>query len=55
MACKTNIHPANLIHHAYSRYEYVRANIYEGEKIGSASPIRRDIAYKLSCGKRKWK
>ncbi len=26
MQCKPNSHPANLIRHAYSRYEYVRAN-----------------------------
>ncbi len=26
MQCKPNSHPANSIHHAYSRYEYVRAN-----------------------------
>jgi hypothetical protein len=26
MKCKTNSHPANSIRHAYSRYEYVRAN-----------------------------
>ncbi len=26
MQCKTNSHPANSIRHAYSRYEYVRAN-----------------------------
>jgi hypothetical protein len=27
MPCKPNSHPANLIRHAYSRYEYVCANI----------------------------
>jgi hypothetical protein len=27
MPCKPNIHPANSIRHAYSRYEYVCANI----------------------------
>ena len=26
MQCKPNSHPANSIRHAYSRYEYVRAN-----------------------------
>ncbi len=26
MECKPNSHPANSIRHAYSRYEYVRAN-----------------------------
>jgi hypothetical protein len=26
MPCKPNIHPANLIRHAYSRYKHVRAN-----------------------------
>jgi hypothetical protein len=26
MQCKLNSHPANSIRHAYSRYEYVRAN-----------------------------
>jgi hypothetical protein len=26
MPCKPNIHPANLIRHAYSRYKDVRAN-----------------------------
>jgi hypothetical protein len=26
MPCKPNNHPANSIRHAYSRYEYVRAN-----------------------------
>jgi hypothetical protein len=26
MPCKPNSHPANSIHHAYSRYEYVAAN-----------------------------
>jgi hypothetical protein len=26
MPCKPNSHPANSIRHAYSRYEYVRAN-----------------------------
>jgi hypothetical protein len=26
MQCKPNTHPANSIRHAYSRYEYVRAN-----------------------------
>ncbi len=25
MQCKLNSHPANLLRHAYSRYEYVRA------------------------------
>jgi hypothetical protein len=28
MPCKPNIHPANSIRHAYSRYEYVSANIF---------------------------
>jgi hypothetical protein len=27
MPCKPNSYPANLIRHAYSRYEYVAANI----------------------------
>jgi hypothetical protein len=26
MSCKPNIHPANLIRHAYSRYKHVRSN-----------------------------
>jgi hypothetical protein len=26
MHCKPNSHPANSIRHAYSRYEYIRAN-----------------------------
>jgi hypothetical protein len=26
MQCKPNSHPANLIHHAYLRYKYIRAN-----------------------------
>jgi hypothetical protein len=26
MSCKAHSHPANSIRHAYSRYEYVRAN-----------------------------
>ena len=26
MPCKPNIHPANLIRHAYPRYKHVRAN-----------------------------
>jgi hypothetical protein len=26
MPCEANIHPANLFHHAYSRYKHVRAN-----------------------------
>jgi hypothetical protein len=26
MQCKPNSHPANLIRHAYSRYEYICAN-----------------------------
>jgi hypothetical protein len=26
MPCEPNIHPANLIRHAYSRYKHVRAN-----------------------------
>jgi hypothetical protein len=29
MQCKPNSHPANLIRHAYSRYEYVFANIID--------------------------
>jgi hypothetical protein len=28
MQCKPKSHPANSIRHAYSRYEYVRADIY---------------------------
>jgi hypothetical protein len=27
MQCKPHSHPANSIRHAYSRYEYIRANI----------------------------
>jgi hypothetical protein len=49
MKCKPNNHPANSLRHAYSRYEYVLANLYEGEKIGCALPIRRDNAYSKSC------
>jgi hypothetical protein len=59
MPCKPNSRPANSICHAYSRYEYVRANILAltypiggankkgdaQQKICNASPIRRDNAY----------
>jgi hypothetical protein len=55
MQYKPNNHPANSIRHAYSRYEYVSANIQEGEKIGCASPICRGNAYLKSCSKRKRK
>jgi hypothetical protein len=52
-----NIHPANSICHAYSRYEYVSASIHvlaltlptlwsrSMAKIYNASPIRRDNDY----------
>ena len=33
MPCKPNIHPANLIRHAYSRYKHVRANTIEIVKV----------------------
>ncbi len=49
MQCKSNSHPANSIRHAYSRYEYVRADIYavttESNILNPALPIHPDIAY----------
>jgi hypothetical protein len=55
MQCKPNSHLANSIRHAYSRYEYVRANtIWRCDgltllaNIRSALPICRDNAYSKS-------
>ena len=54
MPCKPHIHPENSIRHAYSRYEYVRANTIGVvtrdclsllAEIRSASPNRHDIPY----------
>jgi hypothetical protein len=36
MSCKLNSHPANSIRHAYSRYEYVCANILKQGKLVSS-------------------
>jgi hypothetical protein len=50
MQCKPNNHPANSLRHAYSRYEYVCANLLEGEKLAAlclfvmTMPIQKAVA-----------
>ncbi len=55
MQCKPKSHPANLICHAFSRYEYVRANIIRRWKNWLRFAYSSWQCLVKSCSKRKWK